>query len=73
MSEEHSRLCIERLEQRFCLFEIGSVETFGEPGVDRREKVAGIGKFPLITPKPGEAGGSAQLEPARTLVARKRE
>ena len=31
------------VEQRFCLFEVGGVEAFGEPAVDRREKVAGFG------------------------------
>src|SRR5689334_18059985 len=28
------------VEQRLCLFEIGRVEAFGEPAVDRREQVA---------------------------------
>jgi hypothetical protein len=35
-----SRQCV---EQRFCLFEIGCVETLGEPAVDGREEIAGFG------------------------------
>ena len=48
-------------EQRFCLFEIGRVETLGEPAVDRGEKVAGFGWVTLIAAEPGEAHGSAQF------------
>ena len=39
---KHSRLRIERVEQRLCPFEVLCVEAFGEPAVDRREKVAGF-------------------------------
>ena len=31
------------VEQRLCLFEIGRVEAFGEPAIDRGEEVAGFG------------------------------
>ena len=37
------------------------VEAFGEPAVDRREKVAGFGAATLVAAKPGEARGGAQF------------
>ena len=48
-------------EQRFWLFEIGRVETLGEPAVDWREKVAGFGVMALVAAEPGEAHGGAQF------------
>ena len=30
-------LRVERIEQRFCVFQIGGIEALGEPAVDRRE------------------------------------
>ena len=45
------------VEQRLCFFEIGRVEAFGEPAVDWREKVVGLGAVPLVTAEPGEDGG----------------
>src|ERR1700737_465975 len=52
---------LEFVEQRFCLFEIGGVEAFGEPAVDRREQVAGFGAAALVAAEPGEARGGAQF------------
>ena len=49
------------VEQRFCLFEVGGVEAFGEPAVDRREQVAGLGAAALLAAQPGEAHGGAQF------------
>ena len=49
------------VEQRLCLFEIGRVEAFGEPAVDRREEIAGFGAPALVAPEPGEARGGAQF------------
>jgi hypothetical protein len=49
------------VEQRFCLFEIGRAEAFGEPAIDRREQVARFGMAPLVAAQPGEArGGNSQ-------------
>jgi hypothetical protein len=45
----------QRVEQRLCLFEIGCVEAFGEPAVNRREQVAGFGVAALVAAEPGEA------------------
>ena len=36
------------VEEGLCLFQIGRIEAFGEPGVDRREKVAGCGDLALV-------------------------
>src|SRR6266481_4136748 len=60
-SMQHSHLLVELVEQRLCFFEIGGGETFGEPAVDRREKVAGLGVTALVAAQPGEARGGAEL------------
>jgi hypothetical protein len=46
-------------EQRLCVLQIGGVEAFGEPAVDRREKVAGFGPSALLAPEPGEISSGA--------------
>src|SRR5437870_4194248 len=51
----------EFVEQRLCVFEIGRVEAFGEPAVDRGEKIAGFGVTALVAAEPGEARGGAQF------------
>ncbi len=56
------------VEQRFCFFEIGRVETFGEPAVDRREEVAGFGVAALVAAEPGEARSGAQLPELSLLL-----
>ena len=53
------RLCIERLEQRHCLYEIGRVEAFGEQAIDRRQDATGFGTATLLTEQAGEADGGA--------------
>src|SRR6266478_1404454 len=40
------------VEQRLRLFEIGRIEAFGEPAVDRGEKVAGFGVTALVAAQP---------------------
>ena len=40
---------------------VGRLESFGEPAVDRREKIAGFGGAILVAAEPGEAHGGAQL------------
>ena len=39
---------VERLEQRLCVFEIGRAEAFGEPTVDRGEKIVSFGVATLV-------------------------
>ena len=45
------------LQQRLRLFQIERVEAFGEPAVDRSEKIAGLIPLPLIAPEPRHAHG----------------
>ena len=47
------------VEQRFCLFKIGRVEAFGEPAINRGEKIAGCGALALVLPQAREPGGGA--------------
>ena len=51
----------QRVEQCLGVFQIGGIETLGEPAVDRREQVVGLGALALLGPQPGEARGGAQL------------
>jgi hypothetical protein len=43
----------ELVEERLGVLQIGGVEALGEPAVDRREQVVGLGAFALIAPEPG--------------------
>ena len=49
--------------------QIGRVEAFGEPAVNRREKVAGFGAPVLLAPQPGSARGQPQFKKAGALAA----
>ena len=60
-TESVPRLCIELVQQRLCVFEVGRIKALGEPAVDRREDIAGLGLAALVTPEPGEAHGGAQF------------
>jgi len=55
------RLAAQFVEERFCLLEIGGIEAFGEPAIDRREKVAGFNVLVLVATEPGEAHGGTQF------------
>jgi len=46
--------------QRLCLFEVRCIETFGEPAVDRCQKLAGFGAAALVAALPSETDGNAQ-------------
>src|SRR6516165_3158348 len=61
------------IEQPTRFFQIGGIEAFGEPAVDRREQVTGFGAAALVAAKPGEAHGGAQLLFAATTSARNRD
>src|SRR6266566_2909456 len=58
------------IEQHLRFFEIRRVEAFGEPAVDRREKVAGFGAPALLAPQPREARRDAQFQRFRPLLLR---
>ena len=49
------------VEQRLCLFQIGCVEAFGEPAIDRLEKIAGFGGATLVAAEPRETRSGAQF------------
>jgi len=59
----------ERVEQPPRFPQIRRVEPFGEPAVDRREKVSGFGALALALPQAGEARPGAQLEGPGLLPA----
>jgi hypothetical protein len=48
-----------------------SVEPFGEPAVDRREGIAGLGAPALVAAKPGEARSGAQFPELGLLLSGK--
>jgi len=48
-------------EQPLRFFQVGGVEALGEPAVDGREEVAGLGAAALVAAKPSEAHGGAQF------------
>jgi len=58
------------IEERLGVLQDRCVESFGEPAVDRREKIMGFGALALITPEAGEAGGSTKLKSFRILSVR---
>src|SRR5262249_31281781 len=49
------------VEQGLCVCQVGGVEAFGEPAVDRCEQIAGFGSTALVAPQPGEAHGGPQF------------
>jgi len=61
-------LLVERIEQRLRLSQIGRVEAFREPAVDRREQVASFGAPTLVVAEPGEARGGAQFPELALLL-----
>jgi PAS domain-containing protein len=63
----------ERVEQRLGLLQIERVEAFGEPAIDRREKIVGLLPLAVIAPKPRQARRRAQLPGLCLLRPRNRE
>src|SRR5215470_4035162 len=60
-------LPIERLEQRRCLLQVGCVEAFGKPAVNRREKVASLVSPPLGDEQASQTYRGTQFKPACAL------
>jgi len=60
-------------EERLRFLEVRGVEAFGEPAVDGREQLVGVGAAALLAPQPGEARGGAQFVAACALLAGDRE
>ena len=57
-------------EQRLRLLQIERVEAFGEPAVDRSEKIAGLCTPALIAPEPRHAHCGAQFPGLGLLLTR---
>ena len=51
-------------KKRLRALQVGSIEAFGEPAVDRREQVVGVPALAPIGPEPGEIAGGSKLEDA---------
>ena len=51
----------ELVQESFCLFQIGRVEAFSEPAVNRRQQLARLRPPVLFAPQPREADGGAQF------------
>ena len=49
----------QRLQQRPGILQVGSVEAFGEPVVERRQKRPGLGSLALLLPEARQAHGGA--------------
>src|SRR5581483_2147132 len=58
-------------QQRLCHFEVGGIETLGEPIINWRQKFARLVPPSLIAPQSGEARGAAQ-SPGRGQKDRER-
>lgn len=52
----------ELVEQCLRFLQVAGVKPFGEPGVNRREKITGFGVPALATVEPGQFYGGAQFE-----------
>ena len=50
------------IEQRLRLLQVGGVEAFGKPAIDRGDEVAGFGAPALLAPQPGEIADGAQFQ-----------
>src|SRR5262245_63075825 len=58
------------VEQRLGLFEVGGVQAFGEPGVDRGEQGESLLRPALLPAQTGETHRTAQFPGLRVLSAR---
>jgi len=58
---QNSLSVVQLVEQRLGFLQIECVEAFGEPVVDRREKIVGLVPLPLITHEARQARRRAQL------------
>jgi hypothetical protein len=52
---------VQLIEQRLGLLQVGRIEAFGEPIVDRREKIVRLPSLAMIAPKAREARRRPQL------------
>jgi TolB-like protein/class 3 adenylate cyclase/Flp pilus assembly protein TadD len=71
--EEWRLSSCEAIQQRLRLLQIARIEPFGEPAVDRSEKLASLIPFALIAPEPRHAHGGAEFPGFCLLLPRHRE
>src|SRR5215472_6130535 len=57
------------VEQRLCLFEILCVEAFGEPAVNRRQKIAGLSAATVVAAESSEAYNRTQFPELGPLLS----
>ena len=57
------------VEQCLGILQVRGVEAFGEPVVDRGEKIVGLVSLAVVCPQAGEAGRGAELQRSRLFVA----
>ena len=57
------------LEERFGLLQVGGVKALGEPAIDRRQQLAGVGPLALALPQPAQAQRGTELSGLRLLAA----
>jgi hypothetical protein len=60
----------ELIKQRLRLLQIGRLEAFREPFVDRSQDIAGLRALALLGPEAGEADGGAEFPELGALVLR---
>src|SRR6202040_2992409 len=65
--------CRQLVEESLCLLQIERIETFGEPAVDRSEKLASLIPLALIAPQPGHAHSGTEFPGFRLLCTRDRK
>ena len=63
---------VQLVEQRLGFLQVESVESFGEPTIDRSEKIVGLISLSLIAPEPRYANRRAQLKTPGLLPLRGR-
>ena len=61
---------IESLKKRLCLPQVGGIEPFGEPVINRLQHSLCASDTDMITQQPGEACGGTQFQGQRALPAR---
>src|SRR3989442_15167612 len=57
------------VEQRLGLLEVRGVKALGEPVIDRRQQVVGLGPLALLLPQAAQARRRPQFQRLRLLVA----
>ena len=64
-----SSFCGKCSKERLRVQQVGRVKALGEPAVDRRQELAGLGPFALPLPEPRQARSRAQLQGLGLLAA----